>query len=318
MSSSVIRGNTLDNSPNARITNTNTRIAHADHLLVHNELHVHLYAPISGFSHAVDFDVSRLSDLTRLQAWLSAGNRIAESRASSLPENFARRLTDSVVRKNAFRSCTLQESQTFLLKGRMGVGKTTTICGLIEHLRGRGDVAVAFMLVDSDSKSEHDARKILMLFILQVSDFGKEEHRIHIMKLLESNATRKPSAEAIVSTLVAIIKSRLRNKPKKTTCLLVDGLDEMEESSLHDLLCHLAEVQRLSSCGIIMASRVVSGSTESQFEKLEVLDITAHLDDIRSYVDEACRGPAVKNFVAKDSGNVAAIKKAVIAGSRDS
>ena len=160
MSNSVIRGNTLDNSPNARITNTNTRIAHADHLLVHNELHVHLYAPISGFSHAVDFDVSRLSDLTRLQAWLSAGNRIAESRASSLPENFARRLTDSVVRENAFRSCTLQESQTFLLKGRMGVGKTTTICGLIEHLRGRGDVAVAFMLVDSDSKSEHDARKI--------------------------------------------------------------------------------------------------------------------------------------------------------------
>ena len=121
-----------------------------------------------------------------------------------------------------------------------------------------------------------------------------------------------------MSTLVAIIKSRLRNKPKKTTCLLVDGLDEMEQGSLHDLLCHLTKVQRLTSCGIIMASRVVSGSTESHFARLEVLDITAHLDDIRFYVDEACRGPTVKHFVAKDSGNIAAIKEAVIAGSCDS
>lgn len=118
-----------------------------------------------------------------------------------------------------------------------------------------------------------------------------------------------------MSTLVTIIES---NKPEKTTCLLVDGLDEIEQGSLHDLLCHLAEVQRLTSCGIIMASRVVSGSTESHFARLEVLDITAHLDDIRFYVDEACRGPTVKHFVAKDSGNIAAIKEAVIAGSCDS
>lgn len=314
MSSSAICGNTLDNSPNASIINNNTRIASVNQLLAHN-VQVYMYQPISGFSHAIDTDVSRLSDLTCLQAWLSAGNRAAQWRASSLPETFARCLTDSVVQKTAFQSCILPEGQTLLLKGAMGVGKTTTICGLIEHLYGRGDVKVAFMLVDSDCKSEHDARKILMLFILQVSQFGNEEHRRHITRLLESNATGQPSAEAIVSTLVTIIES---NKPETTTCLLVDGLDEIEQGSLHDLLCHLAEVQRLTSCGIIMASRVVSDSTESHFTRLEVLDITAHLDDIRFYVDEACRGPTVKHFVAKDSGNIAAIKEAVIAGSCDS
>ena len=318
MSSSVIRGNTLDNSPNARIINTNTRIAHVDHLHVCNGLHLYMYPPISGFSHAVDIDVSRSSDLTRLQAWLSAGNRIAESRASSLPEIFARRLTDSVVQNNAFRSCTLQESQTFLLKGGMGVGKTTTICGLIEHLKERGDVAVAFMLVAYDCKTGHDARKILMLFIYQLADFDKEEHRRQVMTLLQSNGAGQPSTKDTISTLVNIIKSHHANTPKKTTCLFVDGLDEMEEESLHDLLCDLAEVQQCTSCGIIMASRVVSLSTKRYFAKPKVLDITAHLDDIQSYVDEACRDSTVKDFVVKDSGNIAAISDAVIAGSSSS
>ena len=314
MSSSVIRGNTLDNSPNARITNTNTRIAHADNLLVQYELHVHMYAPISGFSHAVDIDVSRLSYLTRLQAWLSAGSRTAKSRASSIPGNFARRLTDSVVQNDAFRSCTLQESQTLFLKGEMGVGKTTTVCGLMEHLRERGDVAVASMLVDSDCKSEHDARKILMLFILQLADLDKEEYRRQVMTLVQGNATGQPSAKEIISTLATIMKSHHADTPKKTTCLLVDGLDEMEES-LQDLLRSLAKVQERTSCGIIMASRVISFSTKKCFAKPKVLDIEAHLDDIQFYVDKACRGPTVNSFIAKDPGKIAAISEAVIAGS---
>jgi hypothetical protein len=122
----------------------------------------------------------------------------------------------------------------------------------------------------------------------------------------------------MISTLATIIKSHHADTPKRTTCLFVDGLDEMEEESLHDLLCDLAKVQQRTSCGIILSSRVVSVSTKKYFAKLKLLDITAHLDDIQFYVDEACRGPTVKNFVAKDSGNIAAIKEAVVAGSCDS
>lgn len=314
MSSSVIRGNTLDNSPNARIINNSTRIAHVDHLHL-RELHLHDHGSISGFSHAIDIDVSRLSDLTHVQAWLSARNWIAETRASSLPENFARRLTDSVVQNNAFRSCTSQESQTLFLKGGMGVGKTTTICGLIGHLKGCEKVAVAFMLVEFDCKSGHDPRKILMLFVLQLADFDKEEHRRQVITLLQSNVAGQPSAEEIISTLATIIKSHHADTPKKTTCLFVDGLDEMEDESLHDVLCDLAKVQQRTSCGIILSSRVVSVSTKKYFAKPKVLDIKAHLDDIQFYVDEACRGLTVMDFIAKDSGNIAAIKEAVVAGS---
>jgi hypothetical protein len=307
-SSSVISGNNLDHSPNANIINNRKYV---DHLSVH----IHYHAANSGLLHATGIDVSYPLDLIGLRAWLSTSNRTAQSRASSLPEIFAQRLTDSIAQTPTLQACALQIGQTLFLRGGMGVGKTTTVCGLIKHLNERGDVAVACMFVESEFMSEHDARKILMLFLQQVSDLGIEEHRLYLSKLIMRYPSGRPSADEAVETLAAIIKSLQIKSPKKTTCLFLDGLDEMEDKPLHELLLHLGRLQQLTSCGIVMASRVISRITERCFSRSKTLDITANVDDIQFYVDKACRGPTVKAFVAKDHGRVTAISEAVTAGS---
>jgi Cdc6-like AAA superfamily ATPase len=298
MASVAIEGNTVENSPYTNIISTES---------------INFYV-FCNVPHDEDTDTKDSLYWTSLQAWFAVEDRTAQSRDSSLPDLFASSLTNWVLRDAAFHACSLQKGQTVLLRGGMGVGKTTTMCGLIKHLHDCGTVAVAFMLADSDRKSEHSPRKILMLFVQPLSNDNRKQRK-HAWKLVNKNLTGRPSAHEARGTLVSIIKSHYDMKKRRTTCLLLDGLDEFEDDDLQELLCHLAEVQQLTSCGIILASRVDNLNTKKWFKKLEPLEIMAHSADIKYYVDKAYRGSAVDGLDRQHRGKIASISEAVAAGS---
>ncbi|KAK4900495.1 hypothetical protein LTR27_002211 [Elasticomyces elasticus] len=262
---------------------------------------------------SIAYNVYHGSDADALRTWMLADSRQATSMTTQLPDIFASNLTDQIFHSAEFQGCVSQKSETLVLRGKMGAGKSTTIGGLIKRSHGMLSVAVASVMFSQDLSSGHDASKVLMRFLSQLAELGDPVQRDHVAVLYRISRDDIPSA-VDVAEAITCIANRIVAHRQMNICLFLDGLDEFDgQEKLCALLRHIKVIQAKSQCGVVMTSRVHELSVENTFGKCSTLTLSADAGDISSYVHNFGPGYTVKALQDRvpglDSRIVAAVQE---------
>lgn len=195
--------------------------------------------------------------------------------AAKFPEeHFAPGLRDRVMSKKKFTACLNMESQTFVLVGKAGIGKTTTVQGIINYLNedgGEDKVLVASMfynwyLIDKlereghhqFSREAHEPSKVMMRLLIQVVDQYPRSSKF-VRQFYRDNQPGCPPAGKTAGILTAILSEA--KKHGRRACIVIDGVDECKENkNLTTVLRHIGQIQEKTGIGVLLTDRLREGS----------------------------------------------------------
>lgn len=206
---------------------------------------------------------------------------------------------DDVLANESFKACKTNTSQTIVLVGKAGVGKTTTVQGITKDLReAKGDskVAVASVYYDWSVSEDSQPSKVMMLLLGQfVNEIPRSVKKVR--NLYSKNKESCPSAEEIAGVLIAILKDA------RPACVFVDGLDECRtKERLVQILQLLSRIQEDTRIGVFLTDRMSENALwEVPFKKPHLIQLDKSNDqDISSYIDNRLSNTVVGILLRKN------------------
>ena len=229
-------------------------------------------------------------------------------------KDFAEGLRDNVMTSSEFRPCLEMRSHTFVLFGSPGVGKTTTMQGIIKKLdddreAGNRDVVVAsifYKLFKPDRYDPNDCKaskvmmRILAGFVKRLPE-AIQDAELH--KLWNSSSDKCPDPEATAKVIMSIL-----NKAE-AACVVLDGVDECHLSDCQEQLSItlqlLRQIQNETGVGVIITDRLLEenfwkdhfSDTSLETYKINVDDLES---DIRTYVSTRFKDSPRMKWVYQD------------------
>ena len=208
---------------------------------------------------------------------------------SILPEDppfgFFDDLMKRVMDHQFFRFGLMKQSATLIIRGLAGVGKTTTMLGVVEKLQKRDEpVRVASAFFRHNKTDTHDAAKLFIIFIKQLveqdASFAMHASSLHVG---EDDVSRKLSD--ISSVFEKMIEMTAR------VCIILDGLDEFGNGAKRTVFMeHVKRIQIKTGVGVIITER--SGGSvgqpwfsDNQHPKIWTIPLKAESSDVKNYIE---------------------------------
>ena len=142
---------------------------------------------------------------------------------------------------------TEQNFQLLLLQGGPGIGKTMTSSFLIhkleEEIRQDSRTMLAYFFCDDKDGYRNTAAAVLRSLLLQILRVQPTLFK-HAQRDFDEMKTRLPELVENLDSLLRIFCHTLKDHDSNKIVILIDGLDECEESSRHRLLTDLAKMLR--------------------------------------------------------------------------
>lgn len=203
-------------------------------------------------------------------------------------------LTQKVLSSAFFQLPMEKPPRTLVLHGIPGVGKTTTVIGVIDELRKR-KATVAFAFFHHNMKYVHEAAKIMLLLIKQLLDILNEDSdktryercMNHVQQLLREAGDLSTDLDEIRPVLKNVIVENT-----SPVCIILDALDEFSNpDELVRLLNELKQIQIETNVSVIMTERSGESSCEECFKQQDgnraTMELRADRADINQYI--VCR-----------------------------
>ena len=163
----------------------------------------------------------------------------------------------------------------FWLKGMPGAGKTYLSAAVIDHLRKTD--RVLFVFASHANKNPLTALAAIQTFIFQAAEDDKDFQSL----LVESNE-REIRGSTIYA--VAVLKDYL--KTAGTTYMIIDGLDEMDDSERRILLQQLDEVAKDCQIRVLICSRAEDDISKALDQKAKTIQVDKeNSGSIQKYVN---------------------------------
>jgi GTPase SAR1 family protein len=229
------------------------------------------------------------ADSIRAARWLKSHVGERFKMAPSDNSTFEPRLRDQVFDTKDFQSCLTNTRTTLVLQGMPGVGKTTTMQGLIARVADRDKsrlnskvVTAALCIRDTRDLGFERVISSALLYLLQVI-CKQVPDSMEAVKTLHQKvpAGRLPPA-SVITTAIQHVLTRVER-----TCIFIDsGADEFYDFS--DLLAQLKLLQQKTNIGIVFTSDgdLDNFILEKHFRNLKfhTLTISANSEDIAAYL----------------------------------
>jgi hypothetical protein len=292
-----ISRNRVNNSPNTNIVSAPNAYIHIDKLVL-----------------------SSAQVLPHLRTWLCDSARTAHSKLLSVASGaVASQIYGEIIRSPKFEACITQQAATLFLDGNLGSGKSTTANHLIQHLKGRSEIAAASILFDFDLRAEHDRRKVLMRFIYHLVDWADTQQCDCVFRLYKRCPDDIPHANDAADTLSELVQRIVARKAEdgpNSVCFLLDGLNEFSDQwQLRDLLRDLVAIQKKTQCGIIVTARLEDTAMVEILGKYHTVEVTARHQDVKSLVLKSRMSHTVKRMITKRPALLDEISTAVLTSS---
>lgn len=198
----------------------------------------------------------------------------------------------------------MNQKQTLVFEGKLGVGKTTMMQGLLLKLDDARDlqikesnntadtkanVVVASVFFDAkpistgsnDSLSEHAPHKVLMYLVQQFLD-KIEDSEEDVEKLCQRCENMAPTLAHIRDTLISMLQKVER------ACIFIDALDECLQEHLQGLLPTLKCIQDKAKIGLVFSDRVGISRWRSHFPHAKTFQLSADPKDVSAYLEKRC------------------------------
>lgn len=222
-------------------------------------------------------------------------------------------LINSVLKNEHFTRCLTNTATALVLQGKPGVGKSTTMLGLlrkldkeriqesdqpenllpdhVENKQATANVVVASIFFKAEIHAKEDAQGVLMCLLQQLVE--KVPGALNdVRQLAQEHQNIGPTAKDIADTTISVLK--------KTTkaCFFLDALDEHNSNHAFATMKHIARVQYESKVGLVITDREGNKNWHSHFKQPNAAFETLLSDDgdIATYLDEQ-----VSSFDEKDS-----------------
>jgi Cdc6-like AAA superfamily ATPase len=203
-----------------------------------------------------------------------------EEKPPDPPDCFEEGLTTHILDDDRFKNCLRMTRCSLLLQGAPGVGKTSTVAGMIHRLpQIDASVCVAFKIFRLEDKGvQHKAKQVVATLLLKFC----EEYRAFpdcVTKLYEARRKHSITLEEMSSALGVAIR-----KTEKDCVIFLDALDECgDDDGLDALLEALSCVQVSTGVGLVFTSRHDAIPREL-FKRLEKIELHSREEDMKSYV----------------------------------
>ncbi|KAF4968891.1 hypothetical protein FSARC_3790 [Fusarium sarcochroum] len=157
-----------------------------------------------------------------------------------------------------FKKCLEMKSQTLLIEGRPGVGKSHIMHGLVDKITNDE----CFVIGDGEKQrptvaSYHfnwqqrlSIRNVLLIILRQISNQHEEESKEYILKLKADFGKPSLRNQRIAGAITEVIKAVASN-----TCIFLDALDECPDDTRLDIMGHLFTIQERTGIGLIITGR---------------------------------------------------------------
>jgi hypothetical protein len=229
-----------------------------------------------------------------------------------LPYKFQGSLTAEVFANSHFKQCIGPDGGTLVLMGKMGIGKTTTVVGLLNEIdkgnpsnpchgrasdgqipsskeghngeernRPKNKVVVASIFFSSDSKvkERYKADLVLMSIANQLANALGGKH--HLRQMYERHPNVRPPCDSITSTIKKVIQG------VENCCIFLDALDENDLEEVQRLMKEIGNIQRDCHIGVVITHRdSVTFEFSQWLSHICELPIEAKENDIIGYGQE--------------------------------
>ncbi|KAF2029019.1 ankyrin [Setomelanomma holmii] len=179
-----------------------------------------------------------------------------------------------------------QPGQTLFCPGIPGAGKTMMAATVIDHIESKvldakSNNNVAYIFCDYNSEHEQSVQQLLGALIQQLVQ-NNRDLTDPLLALHEAHAEKKtfPSIDEIINTLQSMMLEHT------DVYVIVDAIDECSSKSRkrRQLIFALQRLQTtIDTLHLLVTSRFTPEVVEA-FESSPLLEIKAHVDDVRNYV----------------------------------
>jgi hypothetical protein len=198
-----------------------------------------------------------------------------------LPCDFEPGLTDDVMDDEHFQSCVQGSGSTLFLHGDPGVGKTSTVLGILNRLPSRDPtIRIAFTLFKAaEDRGIHSAEGVAMNLLYQLCREDSSKLLPCIRALYDDRDAKQLTLMAIILALATVIQ-----ESKRGCIIILDALDECnDKKALSDLLKALRQLQEATRVGILLADRSKNAHAQT-FRRLNNRELFSLRADIEEFV----------------------------------
>lgn len=231
-----------------------------------------------------------------LRAWLQSFLEPENQLPPFSDDTFAPQLRDDLLRLPALDNCFQMRSQTVIITGKPGSGKTTTMKSILQGRENQscGIVVAAVFLNLADGRPSR-ASHILMQILAQLTI--KRPRQLHrISELFKSTFKpgdeppstteyKSPSTAKTVEVLVSLIED-MYTRDQLSVCVIMDAVDQCKDD-LEQTLMHMRDIQLKTRIGLLITSRWTEDrSLNTLFPHAEVLPLVRPNGNqhIRAYI----------------------------------
>ena len=182
-----------------------------------------------------------------------------------------------------FQTWLSSEQRTLFCPGIPGAGKTILTSVVVEELTSRFStgpgVGIAYLYCNFRKNHEQKAQDLLASLLKQLS---RSTLPVNVKSLYDKHKDKqtRPSLDEISRTLQTVVSTF------KRVIIIVDALDECQVSNgcRKMFLSEISNLQTKTGANLFATSRFIPDITE-QFKGSIKLEIRAHDDDVRQYLD---------------------------------
>ncbi|KAG5654894.1 hypothetical protein KAF25_005851 [Fusarium avenaceum] len=179
---------------------------------------------------------------------------------------------------------TCNEPLTLFCLGKAGSGKSVTLANMAQHLGldQRGEALICYFFCRWDEPESVQARTILGSLARQLLYASPEA-------LVPEDLTTTDRQLFDTTKILQVLNSTLQRAKK--SFIVLDGLDECNDTQRDKVIASLQELQTLYPVTICLSLRLGIGYTLAerlwgQFQKPAVIEVIAHNDSMERFIDD--------------------------------
>lgn len=169
---------------------------------------------------------------------------------------------DRIMSNQDFQACLEAKSQTFVLIGKAGIGKTTAVRGLLRHLRQdrpKDKVLLAaifyrWSVIDKLNSEAHKPSKVMMRLLMDIIKQIPEREKA-VQQFYKDHHPGCPTADETRLVITAIINQAMERGQQ--SCIFIDGVGECNgDKNLATTLQLIRQIQKDTRIGLMLTDRL--------------------------------------------------------------
>jgi ankyrin repeat protein len=225
--------------------------------------------------------------------------------AAQLQENWKRyhvRTGTWFLESPQFKDWVKTPGTTLFCPGHPGTGKTIMSTLVIDHLlrtTDGPDTSVAYVFLNAKSKGGQNADALLLCILKQILSAAQSGPTADCIKRLQRSREKHKSRPVVLAQHEIIEELRLLCSDTSNIYIVVDGLDESDDSTITSLIRAINSLKGDEPRRIhFMATSRPIPTIRAKFEDMPFIEVRAKEEDVTTYLKAQI--PHMSNCVRKD------------------